>query len=211
MKVIKVNSQSEEYLLATYQALVDALLPSGTNQVGNETILNGINMKVHEYLINGLNNYITIQQQLHQKVIPLSLPTAIMLDAVASQLNLINYVQPLAYSPFQGGGMFSSLSRNDRIRTLFALENLQIDFYLLPSPYKNNAGLVKFATDALNRFSMFGYYSEWPAYGTTRLNPPDYRKLEFFPPVWRQVGYPGVSLGYRDFRGFLFTMREVKG
>lgn len=205
------QSQSQKYLLATYQALVDALLPPGTSPFWNMPSYNGIDIKIHEYLINGLNHFVTIQQQLHQKTIPLASPTAIMLDTAASQLIFANHLQPLADNQFKGGGMFSSLSRNDRIRTLSALENLQIDLYLLPSPFKNNAGMVKFVTDALNRFSMFGYYSEWPAYGATRLNPPDYRRLEFFPLLWRQVGYPGVSLGYRDFRGFLFTMKEVKG
>lgn len=75
--------------------------------------------------------------------------------------------------------MFSCLSRRDRIRTLSALENLNIDLYVLPSPFQNNAGLVKNVTDALNRFSMLGYYSEWPAYGSTRLRPPSERRLEF--------------------------------
>ncbi|WP_163971098.1 hypothetical protein [Oceanobacillus halotolerans] len=107
--------------------------------------------------------------------------------------------------------MFSHLSRKDRIQTLAALENLEIDLFLLPSPFQNNAGLVKYVTDALNRFSMFGYYSEWLAYGSTRLYPPNHRQLEFFPFSWQQVGYPGVSLGYRDFRGFLLLMGRNEG
>lgn len=180
------------------------------NQYGYKPTYSGIDLKVHEYLINGLDNYITIQQHLHQQQVPLAYPTAVMLDAAATQLANIQKVHPLTYCPFPGGGMFSYLSREDRIRTLSALENLHIDLYVLPSPFQNNGGMVKFVTDALNRFSMFGYYSEWPGYGSTRLNPPDYRHLEFFPPGWEQAGYPGVSLGYRDFRGFLFTMAEVK-
>src|SRR5699024_10384591 len=111
---------------------------------------------------------------------------------------------------FPGGGMFSRLSRIDRLRTLYKLENFDIDLYLLPSPFQNNAGMVKHVTDALNRFSMFGYYSEWPAYGSTRSYPPNDRRLEFFPSGWQQSGYPGVALGYRDFRGFLYTMAEVR-
>lgn len=181
------------------------MLPS-TNQFGHSAI----DFKIHEYVINGLNKNISIQNQLHHRVVPLAHPTAIMLDAAATQLVNAHQVHPFAHSPFPGGGMFSYLSRKDRIRTLSSLENLHIDLNVLPSPFKNNAGMVKFVTDALNRFSMFGYYSEWPAYGTTRLNPPDYRTLEFFPPGWQQAGYPGVSLGYRDFRGFLLTMAEVK-
>ncbi|WP_373893634.1 hypothetical protein [Virgibacillus sp. CBA3643] len=163
-------------------------------------------MWVHAYLIYALDHYVSIQQQLHHTVIPLAYPTAVMLDTAAKQLVNAHQVQPCPQCLFPGGGMFSSLSRQDRIRTLAALENLDVDLYLLPSPYENNAGLIKHVTDALNRFSMFGYYSEWPAYGSTRLYPPDSRRLEFFPPVWQEVEYPDASLGYRDFRGFLLKM-----
>lgn len=206
---MSVRTQSKEYVLATYKALVDALLPED-NQFGYPSYPSAIQMKVHEFVIYGLDNYISIQKQLHHRIVPLAKPTAIMLDTAAIQLVNSHHIQPLAQSPFPKGGMFSNLSREDRIQTLSALENLYIDLYMLPSLFQNNAGMIKFVTDALNRFSMFGYYSEWPGYGSTRLNPPDYRKLEFFPPGWQQVGYPGVSLGYRDFRGFLVTMEEVK-
>ncbi|GAA0472034.1 hypothetical protein [Alkalibacillus silvisoli] len=184
------------------------MLPS-THQYGYESTYNAIDLGVHEYLISGLDQNISIQKQLEHQAVPLAYPIAIMLDSAATQLVNASQVHPLHNSQFPDGGMFSYLSKNDRIRTLSALENLKLDLYLLPSPFQNNGGMVKFITDALNRFSMFGYYSEWPAYGTTRLNPPGYRTLEFFPPGWFLVGYPGVSLGYRDFRGFLLTMAEV--
>lgn len=50
---------------------------------------------------------------------------------------------------------------------------------------------------SLNRLAMMGYYSEWPGYGSTRLNPPGQRILEYYPASWEQIGYPGPSLGYR--------------
>ncbi|MFD2192625.1 hypothetical protein D8M05_05225 [Oceanobacillus bengalensis] len=167
-------------------------------------------MGVHEYLIYGLDHYIAIQEQLHHITLPLAYPTAIMLDEAATQLVNTGRAQASPQIQFPGGGMFSRLSREDRIQTLSALENLAFDLYLLPSPFQNNGGLIKHVIDALNRFAMFGYYSEWPAYGTTRLYPPDDRRLEFFPWGWQQVGYPGVSLGYRDFRGMLIEYEEVK-
>ncbi|WP_158701756.1 hypothetical protein [Lentibacillus sp. Marseille-P4043] len=163
-------------------------------------------MGVHNYVIYGLNHYISIQQQLHHTVVPLAYPTALMLDVAATQLVKRHQKQALPQSLFPGGGMFSHLSRKDRVVTLSALEELDIDLYSLPSPFQNNAGMVKYVTDALNRLSLFGYYSEWSAYGSTRLNPPSNRRLEFFPLSWQQIGYPGVSLGYRDFRGFLLKM-----
>lgn len=165
---------------------------------------------VHDYVIYALDHHIAVQQQLYHTTIPLAYPTAVLLDAAATQL--VNARQMLAYSQsfFSGGGMFSCLSREDRIRTLSALENLQLDLYALPPPFQNNGGLIKYVTDALNRFTLFGYYSEWPAYGSTRLNAPEARRLEWFPINWQLVGYPGVSLGHRDFRGFLLTMAEAR-
>lgn len=168
-------------------------------------------MGVHEYIIYSLDHFISIQKQLYHTTIPLSYPTAIMLDVAATQLVNSHQVKAFPQSQFPGGRMFSHLSRQDRIRILSTLENLEIDLYLLPSPFQNNAGLIKYVVDALNRFSMFGYYSEWPAYGSTRLYPPNDRRLEFFPWNWLQVGYPGVSLGYRDFRGFLLKIGRNEG
>ncbi|SFD66544.1 hypothetical protein SAMN05216238_10357 [Lentibacillus persicus] len=193
---------------ATFQALTDALLPSVKPAYGLP--FSNTDMGVHEYIIYALDHNISIQQQLYHHVVPLAYPTAMMLDAAAAQLINAHQAQAFPQNSFPHGGMFSRLSQADRIRTLSALENLEIDLFLLPSPYQNNAGMIKYVTDALNRFSLFGFYSEWPAYGSTRLRPPDDRRLEFFPLSWQLVGYPGVSLGYRDFRGFLLTMAEVK-
>lgn len=208
--MIRFHTHYQAYVRASFRALTDALLPS-TPQRGYASLRGVSDMGVHEYIIYALDHYISIQQQLYHNVVPLSYATARMLDAAATQLVHTHQARPFPQSLFPGGHMFSHLSRQDRIRTLAALENLDIDLYLLPSPYQNNGGLVKHVTDALNRFSMFGYYSEWPAYGSTRLYPPNNRRLEFFPWSWQQVSYPGVSLGYRDFRGFLLKMGRGEG
>lgn len=200
-------SPTKQYVEETFRALTETLLPP-TMVPGKKS---NSDMGVHEYAIYALDHYLSVQQLLHHINIPLALPTANMLDHAATQLIYSRLTQPSTHSPFQNGGVFSRLSRMDRVKTIAALENLEIDLFLLPSPFQNNAGLIKFITDALNRFSIFGYYSEWPAYGTTRLNLPDERRLEFFPLGWQQAGYPGVSLGHRDFRGFLIKMKEVDG
>lgn len=203
MNIISLYHQSPEYLQATFRSLTDALLPATLQPVYYGTHDSRSDMGIHEYIIYALDHSISIQQQFHHTVVTLSYPTAMMLDIAATQLVNSHQLQPSSQNMFPGGGMFSRLTRKDRIRTLAVLENLNLDLYLLPSPYQNNAGLIKYVTDALNRFAMFGYYSEWPAYGSTRLYPPDQRRLEFFPLNWQQIGYPGVSLGYRDFRGVL--------
>lgn len=192
------------YVRSTFCALTDALLPAAPSNYEHD-------LGVHDYVIYALDHFISIQKQLDQIVVPLSYPTAELLDNAATQLVNHNMIQPHPQPLFPDGQMFSCLSRIDRIRVLSALENIELDIFLLPVPYKNNAGFIKHIADALNRFSMFGYYSEWPGYGSTRLYPPPYRQLEFFPWGWQQSRYPGVVYGYRDFRGFLLTMGRNEG
>ena len=52
--------------------------------------------------------------------------------------------------------------------------------------------------------TMLGYYSEWFGYGTTRMNKPNERVFEFAPISWKQIGYPGPSLGYHALRPYQF-------
>ncbi|MCM3714113.1 gluconate 2-dehydrogenase subunit 3 family protein [Alkalihalobacillus oceani] len=202
--IIKLSTPFHEYVCETFQALTDALVPQ-TPPMQHGSYFIDSDMNVHEYVIHALNHEITIQQQFFLTPIPLAYPTALMLDSAAAQLIAAGQLQTPSKKS-NARGAFSSLLREDRIRVLAALEELSVDVNSLPSPYTNNAGMVKYVTDALNRLSLFGYYSEWSAYGTTRLLPPDKRRLQFFPLSWQQVGYPGVSLGYRDFRGFLMKM-----
>jgi hypothetical protein len=61
-------------------------------------------------------------------------------------------------------------------------------------------GLWRSAISMLDTYTLMGYYSEWSGYGTTKLNPPELRVLEFKPLSWLQIGYPGPSLGYRALR-----------
>lgn len=185
----------QEYVQTNFLALTDALLPPSDYNLG-----------VHQYVIYGLNHYISIQKQLQKKAVPLAKPAAILLDIAATEFFNKQYHQQLKPENL----LFARLFRKDRRQTLSALENLEVDLYLLPSPFQNNAGMIKHVIDALHRFTLFGYYSEWSAYGSTRLLPPQDRQLEYFPVTWQQVGYPGVSFGYRDFRGFLLKMEEVR-
>lgn len=194
------------YVLATFRALTDALLPSiSPGWYGSHYLASDLN--VHEYVIYSLNHLITIHESFNMTPVSLAYPTAQLLDSGASQLLVAGLVQADTPEKVHAeGGAFSRLSRLDRVRVLAALEELDVDVQALPPPYTGNGGLVKYVVDSLNQFSLFGYYSEWSGYGSTRLLPPDQRRLEFFPLSWQKVGYPGVSLGHRDFRGFLLKM-----
>lgn len=61
---------------------------------------------------------------------------------------------------------------------------------------------------SLNRLTMMGYYSEWSGYGSTCLNPPNQRVLEYYPISWKQIGYPGPSSGYRLSKSYDFTKKQ---
>lgn len=81
--IISTYTQSQVYTQASFRALIDALLPSSYEQYNYESTNN---MEVHEYIMYSLDHDISIQQPLHHTIVPLSYPTAKMLDIAATQL-----------------------------------------------------------------------------------------------------------------------------
>jgi hypothetical protein len=169
---------------------------------------------VYEYIIWILEQSIALPVKTQLNLMDnksISKATAEMLDVGAAQLIQTGQILcPLNMSTFPGGGPFATLSPIDRLRAITLIERLEINLETLSIPYKNNPGLVRNMMDVLNELSMFGQYSEWTAYGTTRLFPPEYRRVEYFPHGWIQTQYPGPSFGYRDFRGFLAIIQHKK-
>ncbi len=168
---------------------------------------------VYEYVIWILDHSIAypIKKQLNLVNGSMSKSTAELLDKGAEQLILTGQIQyPLNQYAFPGGGHFTMLSPIDRLRAITLIEQLEINLDALNLPYKNNPGLIRNMMDVLNQLTQNGHYSEWPAYETTRLFSPEYRRVEYFPPGWIQTQYPGTSKAYRDFRGFLTIMPHKK-
>lgn len=157
----------------TFQAYVDGVIPRTpglAEEYGRVQYFGALDLYTDEYIIYTLNYF----------DIPLAKPVAELLDLA--------------------GGTFAALSAADRFRVLSYLE--QISGYLveLPEEIADNPGFVLTINSTLNRYTMIGYYSEWPGYGNTRLNSPDVRNLEFYPLSWQQIEYPGPSMGYRALR-----------
>lgn len=194
---------------ATFQALADAIVPYTPllEVLGTEQVPGAMESQLDEYIIWQLDHFLTAYFGLYGCRVILSVPTAYLLDRAAAQLIASGKATGAQKVTVPYGGAFASLSRDDRFRAITLLEQLQIDLGSLPQPYQNNAGLVKFMTGLLNWMPMFGYYSEWSGYGSTRLESPDYRGLQFFPLGWMQASYPGPSFGYRDLRGFMLNPR----
>ena len=188
------NYYSHQYILYTFKALVDAIIPRTpglAEEYGKIQYYGALNLHIDEYMVFTLNYYF----------IPLAEPTALMLDLAADQLvfNGEN-TRLLDFSNFPMGGTFAALAPIDRFRALTLLEQGRVYLLDLPIPYKGNEGLTLTIAGLLDRYTMMGYYSEWSGYGSTRLESPNNRRLEYHPLSWEQVGYPGPSLGYRALR-----------
>lgn len=193
VKISKASSMP--HTRATLMAFVDAVIPS---------TLGALDLRLDDYVIWALDHYISTQGEWGVKTIPLSTPTAEILDAAAIQLILSGDLKaPLNFSTYPDGGPFTALAPDDRFEAIHLLENGQVDMESLPSPYRNNIGLIKNIVTNLHQMVMIGYYSEWFAFGATRLATPEDRNFKRALMTWDFVNYPGPSMGYREFRGFL--------
>jgi len=193
-KMIKYQKESVKRMQETFQALVDAIIPRTpglAEEYGRIQFFGALDLHTDEYIILSLNYC----------YIPVAEPTAEMLDLAAEQLVIMDGNGSLVnFSRFIGGSSFAAIDPSDRFRALTLLEKLNIYLVDLPIPFRDNPELIFYTTSNLNRSAMMGYYSEWSGYGSTRLATPDQRKLEFYPISWKQIGYPGPSLGYRALR-----------
>ncbi|NHC38983.1 hypothetical protein G6549_03330 [Bacillus sp. MM2020_1] len=203
------------FIKSTFQALVQAIIPPHYREkdmLGTVHVAGALELHVYEYVIWILEHSIALPVKAQLNLIDnksMAKATAELLDAGADRLiQTGQIIYPLTVNAFPGGGLFAALSPLDRLRAITLIELLEINLETLSIPYKNNPELVRIMMDALNELPMFGQYSEWTAYGTTRLFPPEYRRVEYFSPGWFQTQYPGPAFGYRDFRGFLAVIQH---
>ena len=196
-KLVKYQKESLKRTQATFQAFADAIIPRTpglAEEYGRIQFFGALDAHTDEYIILSLNYY----------EIPLAESTAEMLDAVAEHLVIMDGNNRLInFSRFLGGSAFTAIDPSDRFRALTLLESLNSNLADLPVPFHDNPELLLYTISTLNRFTMMGYYSEWLGYGSTRLDSVNQRKLEYHPFSWKQIGYPGPSLGYRALRRVL--------
>lgn len=134
---------------------------------------------------------------------------AIVFDLVAVEFlaRKRNEDEPRVEGEFPAGGLFTRLSREDRLRCLESI----IDGGILDAVDDTvgkilpTIGILKFAVMAIHGLTVIGHYSEWAGYGSTRTATPTERELEV--PQGevlghRQAGFPGFEPGYADHRGF---------
>ncbi|QLD90057.1 hypothetical protein HWV07_13845 [Natronomonas salina] len=112
-----------------------------------------------------------------------------------------NEDDPAANEEFPGGGTFTRLSREDRLRCLWTIVDGgavdRLDDLL--SPMVTDVGILKYVVMACNGLHGFGYYTEWSGYGETKTNTPNERVMqvdESEVQSRQQSGYPGPADGY---------------
>lgn len=188
----------------TFKALVDAIAPKTF-----ELSVGAIESHTEEYLIWTLNHFVLLV--FFKKIInvPLSNATADMLNIAAEELiKREGNNKPIRSDIISKKGTFAALEPSDRFRAISLLEEREIDLTTLPIPFYKNQGHVLAVTRLITSLTSFGYYSDWSAFDSTRLETPEKRIIEEFPAGWKEVGYPGPSKGYHALRGYLFDQFE---
>jgi hypothetical protein len=194
--------------IITFMALVDSIVPNTpglTNKKAATNAVGALDLHIDEYQISILNHYVALKIIFKNYNIYLANATAAMLNRAAGQLisrgENTKPVNPVVVSE---KGAFAALEATDRCRALTLLEGLQADLANLPIPFRNNPGMVLAMVSILTMLTTSGYYSEWPAYGTTCLKLPEKEsKIGQTPAGWKQVEYSGPSKGYHALRGQL--------
>lgn len=184
---------SLRYTDEIFKAFVDAIIPRTpalAEEYGRVQYYGALDLYTDEYLIYMLN----------YSFVPIAEAVAKMLEIAteyffsAEMQDIVNTSEVMELSDF------GALSRLDRLRVVYFLEQSGADIPELPSPFAEDQYAISSVTYSLNGMTMMGYYSEWSGYGSTRLLPPNQWVMEYFPVSWEQVGYPGPSLGYRALR-----------
>lgn len=191
---------------STFKAYIEAIMPMTTEtlekQESNMTC-GAVNSHIDEYEIWSLNHLLSLNIIITNFSIHLANATAKMLEIAAEQLIYQQENKDVINSEMsRSEGKFACLSPNDRFKAITLLEQNKVDITKLPVPFHNNHGFVLVVLGEMAMLSTLSYYNEWSGFASSRMETPEKRKLEFFPVSWKQVGYPGPSNGYHDFRGY---------
>ena len=207
LKFLFQGNNSLPQTKAAFKSLAGSIVPNTPALTEQDTYsIEALNLHTDEYQIWILNHYVSLKLILGNSNIYLANATAGMLNVAARQLITAGRnKQLISPTVLHEEGPFAALEATDRCRTITLLEQLQADLASLPFPFRNNPGIVLALISIITMLATNGYYSEWSGYGSTRLEPPDRRKIEHFPASWKQIGYPGPSNGYHALRGYLFN------
>lgn len=126
----------------------------------------------------------------------------------------LSLLKPGDVSPGQiknEAGMFSQLSRKDRLRAISVLDEFEIELILGEDKvFEFDAGLVG---QLVVGFTEMIYYSEWQGYDEFTQAPSKRVHLNDSSAIqsWQQTGYPGITNGYAALRGYIGTDEGTLG
>lgn len=228
----------DPHTVATFEAIIDAVVPNTqddpvtTDTVGEELDdvhqYGGLDTGMTGICIDILNDFMSPEVSLPKvtntgETAPLSEALAAILDVAASELiargGNEDQPQPGRFGP--AGGPFASLSRTDRFRALYDVENTANQFGDGEAQLSETVGIENgrysrtgsFVVALAVVFPPIVYYSDMNAYDDFTDNAPSER--DFDPGKhnsapegvgtllgWAQTGYPGITEGHDALEGY---------
>lgn len=218
----------DPHTVATFEAIIDAVVPNTTEEpittdkVGEELDdvhqFGGLDSGMTGMCIDILNDFMSPEVPVPKvtntgETVPLSQALAAILDTAASELlargGNEDQPQPGRFGP--AGGPFASLSREDRFRALYDVENRASQFGEVDDGEYSRTGSFVVALAVV--FPPIVYYSDMNGYDDFIDNAPSER--EFDPAKytsapagydtllgWAQSGYPGITEGHDALLGY---------
>lgn len=181
----------------TFAALVDALVPETPElaERGEEHVPGGLSVDLEVAVIERVNNFLETHgvASAFGETVPLAPAVATLLDVAAAELLVRRRAEDGLNTPDEAfsRGVFSRLSREDRLRALRLLEDEGAIARLSERFDAAGLGAVQFLASSLPILVEFVYYSEATA------GEGEARSLG-----WRQADYPGPADGYAAGTGY---------
>jgi hypothetical protein len=180
----------------TFAALVDAVVPETPELAdrGEEHVPGGLDVELEGAVIDRVNNFLETHGAAAAvtDAVPLAPAVATLLDVAAIELLIRRRAEDGLNTPDEefSRGVFSRLSRADRLRALRLLEDEGVVARLAERYDSASLGAVQFLASSLPILIEFVYYSELTGEeGEGSLG-------------WEQTGYPGPAEGYAVGMGY---------
>jgi len=177
--------------------LVDAVVPEtpGLAARGEEHVPGGLEAGLVDAVLARVNNFLETRGLASQvtEAVPLAPAVATLLDVAAVELVVRRRADDGLNAPDEAfsRGVFSRLSREDRLRALRLLEDEGLFARLADRYDAASLGAVQFLASSIPILVEFVYYSE------TCAGEGAERSLG-----WRQADYPGPADGYPVMLGY---------
>lgn len=221
LEAVGLAPEVDPHTRVTFRAIVDAVVPQTpelAEELGPEHVPGGLAIDLDEFAITYVDDGFQFGLPVlgPQGNIELADPIAHTLDTAALKLleRGDNEDEPSSDRALallgpdeteRAVGPFAELSREDRLRAIAILDELEIE--VTPTDhdlFEFDAGLVG---QLVIGFVEMIYYSEWEGYDeftqppSERVHPNDPEAVQ----SWRQTGFPGFANGYAALRGYIGT------